>query len=281
MPTYNDNIVRNMTYLGATNPKTWITNPKKGGQLGLGSNAPNLDASAPLLLIPVTPVVIHLPTMYDDNVDMQIFMKTMVECHSKSITNISPNYQADFDDVLIGHDGQSLSVPKGVKRSPVSPNITYQDVIGAGIWFGHRTWLTDTRDPDTGFSFIGMNNDLALVPSVWSMATLFIQHDPTGRPDNILNAWVIGCMFPEETGEFGSEKNIGESKTMERSIGYKGILFESKPILEMAKEIATEMQLHTIKYFNDSKPINAGVDGYIQSSYKNSGVAKEIEDYLA
>lgn len=275
----SDQYLKNMSKIGVSDT-AWVANTDKGGQLGLGLNAPNLDASSPIVLPPVTPIVIHLPTMYDDNPAAQFYLKNIVESHSKSISGIGLNYTMEFDDVIVGHDGQSISVPKKSKRSPVSPSITYQELLGNPIWELHRKWITDYSDPDTNFSYIGMDDELTIVPSIYSMAILFIQFDLTGRPDNIINAYIVSNMFPEETGELGSEKNIGESKTMERSINYRGLLHHTRPILDMAKEIATEMSLHTIKYYETAKSINHGVEGYIPTNFKDSGIAKEIKDYI-
>lgn len=272
-------ILQNMSALGITDT-AYTVDTNIGGQLGLGMKAPNLDAASPLVLPPVVPVVLHVPGMYANDSKMMFVLKNLVECYSKSITGIDLEYTADTDETPIGHDGQNLTVPKKTKRSAVNPSITYQELMGNIVWNVHRKWMTDFSDPDTNYSYIGMDDNIQVVPSMWSMSVLFIQYDLTARPDNIVDAFIVSSMFPTTTGALGSEKNIGDSRIIERSINYTGIIHHNDTIRAMAKDVATAMNIHKIKYFKNAPTIQYGVDGHIDQDLRETGISKEIKDYL-
>ena len=275
-----EKIVQSMTDLGIRESQ-WVANTSVGGQLGLGLGPANLDAASPIVFPPVVPIVVHLPKMYDDNTNMLFIMKNMVECYSKSISGIGLNYTVDFDETPVGHDGQNMSYPKKTKRASVSPSIAYQELIGNPFWNVHRKWITDFSDPDTNYSYIGLAETLQIVPSDYSMSVLFIQFDLTARPDNIIDAFIISNMFPQETGELGSEKNIAESRGIERSVTYTGLIHHNDTIRTMAKEVAEAMNVHTIKYFKDNVTVQFGIEGHVDKGIQESGLAQEITDYLA
>lgn len=275
----DEQILKNMSSLGITDT-AWVANTDLGGQLGLGLRAPNLDASAPLVLPNVVPIVIHTPTMYNDNLPMQYIMKNMVECFAKSITGIDVNYTEDFDETPVGHDGQNLSFPKKTKRAGINPNIIYQELLGNPFWNAHRKWMTDFQNPDTNVSYVGMSDELTIVPSHYSMSVLFIQYDLTHRPDNIIDAFIVSNMFPQETGALGSEKQIAEHRSIERSISYTGLLHHTNQIRLIAKEVATAMAIHTVNYWKDAPSISQGVEGHIQSNIIDTGLSKDIQVFL-
>ena len=275
-----EQIFQSMTDLGIRESQ-WVANTNIGGQLGLGMSPANLDAAAPIVFPPVVPIVVHLPHMYDDNTTMHFIMKNMVECYSKSISGIGLNYQVDFDETPVGHDGQNVSFPKKTKRAAVNPSIEYQELIGNPFWNVHRKWITDFSDPDTNYSYIGLKETIQVIPSDYSMSILFIQFDLTGRPDNIIDAFIVSNMFPQETGDLGSEKNIAESRGIVRSVSYTGLIHHNDTIRTMAKEVAEAMNVHTIKYFKDNVTVQFGVEGHVDTAIQESGLAKEITDYLA
>lgn len=272
-------ILQNMSALGITDT-AYVVNTNIGGQLGLGIRAPYMDAASPLVLNPVVPVVLHTPGMYAGNEKMMFILKNLVECYSKSISGIDLEYTADTDDTPVGHDGQNMSVPKKTKRTSINPSFTYQELLGNPVWNVHRKWMTDFSDPDTNFSYIGFEGNLNIVPSDYSMSVLFIQYDLTGRPDNIIDAFIVSNMFPQSTGPLGSEKNIGDSKLIERNINYTGIIHHNETIREMAREVATAMNIHKIKYFKNAPTIQYGVDKHIDQDIRDTGIDKEIKSYL-
>lgn len=276
----DEQVIKSMADLGITDT-IYTANTDIGGQLGLGLKAPNLDAASPLVLPPVVPIVLHTPKMYDNNPKMRFLMKNMIECYSKSITGIDLNYTVEFDNTVLGHDGQELQFPKKSKRASVNPSITFQELIGNPFWNIHRKWITDFVDPDTNYAYIGMDDNLHVVPSDWSMSILFIQYDLTARPDQIIDAFIISSMFPQETGALGSEKNPSETKSIERSMSYTGIIHHNDPIRRMAKDVADVMNVHKIKYFKDAPNVQKGVQGHIDLGLQDSGLAKEITDYIA
>lgn len=274
-----EKIQQSMTDLGIRESQ-WVANTEVGGQVGLGIGPANLDAASPIVFPPVVPVVLHLPKMYDKNTKMLFIMKNMVECYSKSISGIDLNYTVEFDETPVGHDGQVMQFPRKSKRAAVSPSIEYQELIGNPFWNVHRMWITDFADPDTNYSYIGLDDTIQVIPSDYSMSILFIQFDLTGRPDNIIDAFIISNMFPNETGALGSEKNVAETKAISRSIQYSGLIHHNDTIRTMAKEVAEAMNVHTIKYFKDNVTVQFGVEGHVDTAIQESGLAKEITDYL-
>lgn len=113
-----------------------------------------------------------------------------------------------------------------------------------------------------------MSDDLTIVPSHYSMSVLFIQYDLTGRPDNIIDAFIVSKPYPQESGPLGSEKQVGEHRSIERSIAYSGLIHHTQTIRDIAKEVATAMNIHTVNYF-DTAPANiSGCRRPYQSEYR-------------
>lgn len=272
-------ILQNMSALGIRDT-AYAVNTNIGGQLGLGMRAPYLDAASPLVLPPVVPIVLHVPGMYANDEKMMFVLKNLWECYSKSITGIDLEYTADTDDTPVGHDGQNMSVPKKIKRTGINPSVTFQELMGNIVWNVHRKWMTDFSDPDTNFSYIGMEGNLNIIPSDYSMSVLFIQYDLTGRPDNIIDAFIVSNIFPQTTGPLGSEKNIGDSRIIDRNITYTGIIHHNETIRQMAFDVSTAMNYHKIKYFKNAPSIQYGVEKHIDQDIRDSGIDKEIKSYL-
>lgn len=243
------------------------------GHFGIGLNSPNFDASSPLVLPPVKAIVLAGPEMYADDPVMLAAIKNMVECCSKTITGIPLNYTLETDTTVVGFDGQSLSFPKRTTRAGVNPSITYQELLGNPIWNIHRKWITDIRDPDTMFSFVGMKNKV-FVTSTYSMTLLFIQYDVTGVPNQIVDGFIVSNMFPTETTELGSEKGP-DSKGMERTIGYTGLMHHTAKTRETAVRVADVLQAHTVKYFEmENTPY--GIEDVAKNISKDLGVLGDI-----
>ena len=269
--------LKNMESIGVRKEASVANLIDIGGHLGLGLSAANMDSATPLVLPSLSAFVIATPVMYNNNPHMKAVIKNMMECHSKSITGVSPNYTGEVSDTPIGFDSQTLQYPTQVKRAPVSPSITYQELRGNIIWNIHRTWMTDTRDPDTGYSFIGMEDDLPFASSTYTVSMLFIQNDITGRPDQMIDSWIVTNMWPTETGDLGSEKTTGEAKGMERSISYTGLLHHTDKTREIGYKVSQAMNIHKVKYMRMQKA-PYGYDG-IDKTLTDLGIQRDIKEF--
>jgi len=94
---------------GATgNPINGRTiNIKDGGagHNGVGVYYPKLDTGSPLVLPAVRPLVIHTPSMYDDEfTDMAIFIKTFFETMVRRLDGFDFQYDTRTEGGSIGFD---------------------------------------------------------------------------------------------------------------------------------------------------------------------------------
>jgi hypothetical protein len=247
------------------------------GQLGLGTKVPSLDAATPLVLPPAIVILLAAPTMYKNNDVMRKALKDMFETCAKSFTGIDIGYTADTDDVLISHDGQNLKMPKKVKRSEVSPSGVYGELRGNLIWNIHRKWMFDYQDPDTNTAFTRVNDGEAMlfVPSTYACTLLIIQPDPTGHPDNMIDATIISNVFPTETGELGMQKTTGEYNVPERTIAYTGFQEHSDFTRAVGRKVLADLQLYKLDYFGT----NGSRYDDVEDNIKESGIQSELERF--
>ena len=124
-----NNFLENKGFLGTdmTHQRNWekggfVSNLISGGQNGYGFKAGSFDAATPLALPPAVIVVLQTPTMWDkitqdtEHVLPQT-VKSMFECHAKSVSGIELSYTLETQDQPIGHDGQTFKVPTQSKRA--------------------------------------------------------------------------------------------------------------------------------------------------------------------
>jgi hypothetical protein len=239
-----------------------------------------MDGSTPLVMNPVVAYVIAAPGMYVKVPYMQRFITELIQTRAKSITGIDLTYNLATDDSQVGHDGQSMTVYTNTTRGSVSPNITAQELPGMPIWNGCRSWMFHINHPDTKFAFVGIpdNEDLLFTSANVSAAVCLVQYDATGRPDNILDGFVISNMAPTDIGPMGSERNLGEVRILDRNISMGGYMNHSDGTRNLAYEIALAMQYHKLDPFRS----NLRPYGFkeINSALQNTSVQKDISDFL-
>ena len=122
--------------------------------------------------------------------------------------------------------------------------------------------MFDIQHPDTNSSALPAmgvmdENMPGWTMSAYSMSMLFIQPDPTGLPDRIIDAFVICNMFPKDMGEIGFQRQLGTTETKERSINFSGIVQHNNNTKELGIRVMKMLGLHRINY-NNALPGLAG-----------------------
>lgn len=238
-----------LTYAGLQG-NTRGANIIDGAQNGVGVHLPSLDGAMPATWGPLVLKVVNVPTIFRLIDNGEALFVSMIEKHAKAVDGVDFGYQMSFNPHQIGHDKQELQVPTSNARTPIAPNISYDEVNGNLIWNIHRTWLWLIRDPDTqtsGASVLGSDIDTTLLSSIAADLCL-IQYDGTGLPENILDAMFITGFIPEETGLAGFKREIGTVETQTRQIPYKGIVQHNARTREAGIDIARTMNLHRANY---------------------------------
>jgi len=230
---------------------TIITKAIGNGQLGLGVKAPALDVATPLVLPPAIVVVLQVPAMYTVGGKVSTMawaIKDMFESHAKNVTGIDISYTNDPQGDFTMHDGQNFQAPGKTKRAPVSPSFTFSEITGNLYWNIIRKWITDINNPDT--YAIGANTHVAggWTMSAYSMTCAVIQPDVTGRPERIIDCAIICNMFPQGTGEFGMERQIGNMKPMDRSFQFTGIQQHNYYTKQLGKLIMQKLSMHSLDF---------------------------------
>ena len=248
----DDAFVDKATQVGST-PARWVSNVARSGQLGTGVRLNKLDGATPMVFSPVQGVVLSLPSMWDNYPMRQEMLRSLVETHAKSITGIDFGYTLNVQDTPVGHDGQVMQVPTNTTRGQVSPSFTFQEYGGMIVYDLFKDWMFDINHPDTNASRMPSTmSDTTKMPgwfmSSYSMSMIFIQYDPSGLPDRIQDACIIVNMFPTAIGDVGFERNIGQSKLVERSITFSGIVQHNDNTRETGRQVAKMLQLHRINY---------------------------------
>lgn len=252
-PQFQQNaLVEQATSLGLA-PNALGANVARSGQLGIGIRPTQLDGATPAVLNPVVCIVLQTPQMWHPWPKLQEFCRALLETHAKSVTGIDFGYTVNTEEMVIGHDGQSMKVPTRTARGQVNPTFTFQEYTGNVVFNFFKMWMMHIQHPDTNMSLLGANiSDRSLIPawtmSAYSASMLCIQYDPTGLPDRIIDACIITNMFPLETGDIGFERSINQTKIVERSINMSGIVQHHDNINELAYRVADVLQLHRINY---------------------------------
>lgn len=266
-----------------------VANLTQSGQLGSGVRFTKLDGATPAVFNPTVCIVLNTPSMWDKYPKLQEMLRAIVETHAKSITGIDFGYSLETTDTPIGHDGQQLSVPTRTTRSAVNPSITVPEYPGMPVYNLFKQWLFDIQHPDTNASILPAQiDDSSSIPgwfvSAYSMSMICIQYDPSGLPDRIYDACVITNMFPKEIGEIGFERTVGQTKPMERSINFTGIVQHNEMTKALGISVATMLNMHKVNY-NFALPGLAGnADAKVVLNNNNAqgidvaGVQDEIND---
>lgn len=229
-----------------------VANIKQGGQLGAGAQYTRLDAATPLIYVPAIVLVTHLPTIFDNNDQYRGMLKALVETHAKSIDGIDISYTIGTEGSIVGHDQQEVRVPTRTTREIVNPQMTFQELTGNPVWNIFYKWIISMNHPDTNASLMAaiIDNDQALpfIVSSFSMSILVIQPDPTGIPDNIIEALHIVNMFPTTTTEQGIKRVLGTYEAKERNIPFTGIVQHNDNIRALGKNVMEVIQYHKLNY---------------------------------
>lgn len=267
-----ESIIQEAAYIEYGN-NTNMANLAVPGPYGIATQTRFIDASAPLVLEPVVPIVLKTPTMYDPYTDLQMAIKNIIETHATTISGIDHQLTLEVASRVAGNDGQNLETPTQTKRSAVSPSFVIPEVYGNHVGKIMNQWVMDINHPDSNIAFSRFSNPPPFIPSAYSMSVLFIQFDPTHRPENIIDAILISNMFPKDPGGgFGFEKSIGAAKTPERTIQFSGIAQSNKAIFNLAVQLASELQLHKANLDLLPSAYSQVADGI-----RTSGIVKELE----
>lgn len=169
-----------------------------------------------------------------------------------------------------------MDAPTKTTRSQVNPSATFTEYTGNIIYKFFQDWMFDIQHPDTNASILPamglMDEDMpGWTMSAYSMSMLFIQPDPTGLPDRIIDAFVICNMFPKDMGEIGFQRQLGTSETKERSINFTGIVQHNNNTKELGIRVMKMLGLHRINYNNALPGLAGSVDPNvaIQESLKD------------
>lgn len=258
----------------------------KSAQLGIGNNLPNIDGVTPLVMMPIVPILIHAPTMFEANkiTNANRVLKSLIERHAKEISGIDFGYQMETATTPAGHDGQELHMPTNARRTPVNPSFTYPEIVGNLVWNFHRNWLHMVKMPDTQASSIAPDNPNAqfdpMLLSYFTMDILFIQYDTTMRPENIIDAFFIANMMPTETGMLGAKKQVGHSEMMERTIQYTGIVQHNRNTKIAGQMIAEVLGLHNVNY-NFSQVISTSIEDDVSNMGMHAEAISAASSFLS
>lgn len=274
-PFMSDALLEKVVGLGSHLQGT-VANVSRSGQNGTGVRITKLDGATPLVFNPVIPVVLTVPTMWNKFPQKQEMLRALMETHARNISGIDFSYALETTQVQIGHDGQQMDAPTKTTRSQVNPSATFTEYTGNIIYKFFQDWMFDIQHPDTNASILPamglMDEDMpGWTMSAYSMSMLFIQPDPTGLPDRIIDAFVICNMFPKDMGEIGFQRQLGTSETKERSINFTGIVQHNNNTKELGIRVMKMLGLHRINYNNALPGLAGSVDPNvaIQDSLKD------------
>jgi hypothetical protein len=260
----------------AAGDTTKFANIPLGGQLGIGTRLPLIDAATPQVFTPAVAIVTHTPTMFRQIPHADSILKSLIERHALSISGIDFGYTLESAGVIAGHDGQELQMPTNAKRTAISPSISLPEVQGNLVWRFIKNWICMIRHPDTQASAMAAmfgNTELnPMVFSSFSMDICIIQFDPTMMPENIVDGFMITNMWPTETGNFGLQREVGTTQIQQRDVPFTGIMQHNKSTFRAAQNIARTLNLHRAD-FENAVPIAE----QIEDSLKDKGISSEIE----
>ena len=258
-------IIPNAGAIAATD-SSFIADIQSGAQLGYGPNLPQIDGATPLTLSPVVAIVMHVPTLLAGIDHAPETLKALVERHAKEISGIDFGLTLEGSPTPVGQDGQEMHMPTNSKRTQVTPTFTWQELQGNLIWNFIKTWIELIKHPDTQASSLAATNlsqnMSPMLMSSFTMTVLFIQFDSTMHPENIVDAWFITNMWPQETGMFGAKRQIGHTEMPERQIAFHGVLQHNRNTKALGQVIASKLGLHKVN-FDLATPVATTMDSNI------------------
>ena len=278
LASLSSSLLSNLGGVAAVTDADQVVNIAAGAQNGLGVNLVNIDSATPQVFLPTYGIVTRAPTMFYQFDGMVDILKALIEQHPKEVSGIDFNVTLETTDVTAGHDGQTLHVPTVSKRSAITPQFTWNEIVGNVVWNFHYNWIKMIRDPDTQFSLLSAINggDTAIDPvllSTFTMDVLWIQFDPTMQPQNIIDAYYSTCMFPTETSNFGWKRTISHGEVPERSIAYTGLIQHNYNTKVAGQIIADRLGLHRVNY-NLATPVASD----IPDELADMGIQAQQED---
>lgn len=280
MADFNNALIYNSGRL-ATLQNDTVANLIQGAQLGIGAHLPMIDAATPAVFMPIVPIVTHSPTMFQGIDYYDATLKALVERHAKSIEGIDFGYQLESASTPAGHDGQELHMPTNSKRTAVSPSFVWHEVTGNLVWNFIANWIRMIKNPDTQASGLAaLTSDTTKIPpqlfSYFSMDVLFIQYDQTMQPGNIIDAFFITNMWPQETGNAGWKKQVGQSESPERTIPFHGVVQHNKNTKIIGRQVAQMLSLHKVD-FSVAQPVAQTIASRLQQE----GLRREVTESVA
>lgn len=253
-----------------------VGNIAKGAQNGIGNDLKSLAASTPIILPPIIPIVVQIPSMWRAKSGMKSFMKALFERHATSISGVDTELTLNTVTTSIGKDGQVLEVPTNASRANPTPTFTWQELVGNPIWKFHEEWIQSITNPIDSRTR-ATEGDAPFTAENYSMTMMFIQPDPTFHAKNIVDAYFIANMFPKTTGPNGFGKEDGNFKTETRSIAYSGILQKNSRVLDIGRDIMAALNIPSTDWWKAS-PITDGIDKALRGLGIEEEVANAIRD---
>lgn len=277
-----NNFWEEKSFLNCNN--NFVANLIDGGQLGRGFKAGALDAATPLALPPAVILVLQTPKMWerldpDNEHILPMTIKSMFECHAKSVTGIDLTYNLETNDQPIGHDGQTFKVPTQAKRAEVTPNFTWYEVTGNLVWNLMMRWIWDINDPDTnaGLEFQTGDHPDAFTMSTYSLTFIALQYDQTSAADRLIDAAVYTNVFPQTTGELGLQREIGTTQVRERAIAFNGYVIHNEKTRAIGKVLATALKLRSDCYRTAAPNLDSVHKMFAQGDIFRNGIYTDNE----
>ena len=282
MPIMTNSLVSNAGRLAAGDLMS-VANVIDGTQYGFGNHIPDIDAATPLVLMPIVPVVTHVPTMFQYLTDFPETLKALVERHTTRIDGIDLQYTLEDATVPSGADGQELHMPTNARRTAISPSMAMPEVTGNLVWNFFTYWMRLIKDPDTQASSLAgvVPSGTTLSPHVMSMFTmdmLVIQYDTTLQPQNIIDAYFLVSMWPYDAGPAGYTKQLGNSEHPERTIQFHAVIQHNRNTRVIGQNIATTLKLHTYDY-NFATVAATDVESAVQADGIQYEVTSEVSKF--
>ncbi|MBO7716607.1 MAG: hypothetical protein J6S85_23780 [Methanobrevibacter sp.] len=243
-------------------------NIEQGGQYGFIGHLNRIDAVTPLVMNPAIGIITSVPKIFRLIPGYPQFCKALFEVNTIGIDGIDVECNIEPGQAPASPDGQQINVPMANKRTQPTPTFRFVETTGNPVWGFINNWCTLMCDPETQYSSLSniIRPGTYIAPHVlsdYSMTMLFIQFDKTLQPQNIIDAYFIVGMFPLSAGSAGFSKELGQPKTMERSIQMAGILQHNQNTRAVGVEIATQLGLHLIAP-TFAQPVATMVDSGIQ-----------------
>lgn len=282
MPVMPASLIANGGRLGST-PTSPIANIREGGQLGFGPNLPNLDANTPLVLLPLTIIVTHVPGVFNYIPNGVELFKAMLETNMLSMDGLDFQYTMETEGSPVGRDGQQQMVPMRQTRSQISPSGTFPERLGNLNFNIGKFWMDMMHDVDTqAASLAGIVPSGATLPphvaSMYSADLMCIQFDTTYRPENIVGAFALTNLFPTEIGGPDFRFNVNESHRPDRQFTFTAVVQHNRNVTAAAKQIARLLNLHLVNY-QDALPIANDIEAQLQGEGLQHLVAETLSRF--